>query len=252
MIIDRPQPGDIPALRRLWKQAFGDADAFLDSFFAVGFSPDRCRCLWENDALAAALYWFDCTWEEKPAAYLYAVATDEKYRGRGLCHALMEDTHSYLQGKGYAASVLVPGTRELFRLYEKIGYRTFGYVQEFICKAGDDPVQLEKLTAEEYNRLRKKRLPQGAILQEGVMLDFLHTQAEFYAGEIFLLAAAKGENTLVVQEFLGDTSAVPGILAALGVPKGHFRTPGNEKPFAMFYSLSDHTFAPTYFGIALD
>lgn len=252
MIIDRPQPGDIPALRRLWQQAFGDTEAFLDSFFTVGFSPDRCRCLWKDENLAAALYWFDCSWEEKPAAYLYAVATDEKYRGRGLCRALMEDTHKHLQSRGYAASVLVPGTKELFRLYEKMGYATFGYVQEFTCEAGNNPVQLEKLTAQEYAQCRRKLLPQGAVLQEGAMLELLYTQAEFYAGENFLLAAAVAKDTLVAQEYLGDTAAAPGILKTLGIKKGRFRAPGRKKPFAMYFSLSEGEVTPTYFGIALD
>ena len=60
MIIDAPRKEDIPRLRQLWQQAFGDTDAFLDGFFNTGFSPDRCRCLQADGVLAAALYWFDC------------------------------------------------------------------------------------------------------------------------------------------------------------------------------------------------
>lgn len=252
MIIDRPQPGDVPMLRRLWQQAFGDTDDFLDSFFAVGFSPDRCRCLWLDGSLAAALYWFDCSWEGKPVAYLYAVATDEKYRGRGLCRALLEDTHRHLEEQGYAASVLVPGSKELFGLYEKLGYQNFGAVREFSCEAGNSPLPLQKLTAAEYARQRRKLLPAGAILQEGTLLAFLDTQAEFYAGETFLLAATVTQGMLTAQEFLGEAEAAPGILAALGISKGHFRTPGNEKSFAMFCPLQKHAKTPAYFGIALD
>ena len=81
MIIDYPAENAIPQLRGLWKEAFGDEDAFLDAFFATGFSPDRCRCVTVDGQLAAALYWFDCSWEEKPLAYLYAVATGKAYRG---------------------------------------------------------------------------------------------------------------------------------------------------------------------------
>ena len=252
MIIDRPQSEEIPALRRLWQQAFGDTDAFLDSFFAVGFSPDRCRCLWEDDRLAAALYWFDCSWEGKPIAYLYAVATDEACRGRGFCRALMENTHSHLLEQGYAAAVLVPGTKDLFRLYEKMGYATFGYVREFTCAAGCAPAQLEKLTVEDYAQRRRKLLPAGAILQEGATLDFLHTQAEFYAGENLLLAGSVDGELLIAQEFLGDAAAAPGILKALGIKEGRFRNPGNEMPFAMYYPLQNHVKSPEYFGIALD
>ena len=113
MIIDKPTSKEIPALRQLWKQAFGDTDAFLDSFFAHGFAFDRCRCVRIDGVLVAALYWFDCRWQGKKVAYLYAVATDMAFRGKRLCRMLMEDTHSHLQEAGYAGAALVPGSREL-------------------------------------------------------------------------------------------------------------------------------------------
>ena len=57
MIIDNPT--NTEPLRRLWKQAFGDTDSFLNSFFTFGFSPDRCRQITVDGNVAAALYWFD-------------------------------------------------------------------------------------------------------------------------------------------------------------------------------------------------
>ena len=35
--------GDVPALRELWKEAFGDGDRFLDQFFEGPFAPERSR-----------------------------------------------------------------------------------------------------------------------------------------------------------------------------------------------------------------
>ncbi len=35
--------GDVPALRELWKEAFGDRDRFLDQFFEGPFAPERSR-----------------------------------------------------------------------------------------------------------------------------------------------------------------------------------------------------------------
>ena len=102
MTIDCPTPDQIPALRRLWQQAFGDTDRFLDGFFQTGFAPERCRCLWEADNLAAALYWFDTEYGVNRFAYLCAVATDSAYRGQGFCHRLMADTHAHLARLGYA------------------------------------------------------------------------------------------------------------------------------------------------------
>jgi len=100
MIIDKPTPSQLPALRALWKQAFGDPDDFLDCFYRVAFSPERCRCVIKGGSLAAVLYWFDCGWEGKRLAYLYAVATDTAFRGQGLCRELFANTPD-AKSRGY-------------------------------------------------------------------------------------------------------------------------------------------------------
>ena len=110
MTIDAPRQEQIGQLRLLWKEAFGDTDAFLDSFFAIAFACDRCRCVTEDSRVTAALYWFDCSCGGKKMAYLYAVATAKDRRGSGLCRALLEDTHAHLKKKGYAEYVTNAGT----------------------------------------------------------------------------------------------------------------------------------------------
>jgi predicted acetyltransferase len=117
MIIKHPENKDIPGLRRLWQQAFGDTDSLLDKFFRVGFGFDRCLCIRDGAQIVAALYWFDCSWGKKKVAYIYAVATDEGYRGQGLCRRLMDDAHRQLREQGYCGAALVPGEEDLIRLY---------------------------------------------------------------------------------------------------------------------------------------
>ena len=251
MIIDTPRPCHIPALRGLWKQAFGDTDEFLDDFFGVAFSPNRCRCIFMGDRIAAVLYWFDCSWEDKPIAYLYAVATDTAFRGQGLCRMLMENTHSHLRQLGYQGCILVPGSRELFEMYEKLGYSACSYVREFDCAAGS-PIPLRQLSAEEYAALRRQYLSDGGVVQEQETLRLLRAQASFYAGENCLLVCAVSEGKLSVSELLGDPNTAPGILAALGFSEGKFRTPGKEKPFAMYHAFTDNQAMPSYFGLAMD
>lgn len=242
---------DIEALKRLWQQAFGDPAEFVDAFFRTGFSPNRCRLIRKNDRVAAMLYWLDCECRGERLAYLYGVATEKSFRGQGLCHALMEDTHSYLAEKGYAGAVLVPGNEELFRLYEGMGYRPFGGIQALSCIAAETPCALRPIEKEEYALLRRRFLPDGGVVQEGETLSFLQTQVKFYAGEDFVLAAAVEEDRLFAPELLGNTAAAPQILNALQVTEGRFRAPGAEKPFAMYRGFTQAE-PPAYFGLALD
>ena len=122
MKIDYPTQEQTEELRSLWQEAFGDEDAFLDLFYTHGFSPDRCRCVTVGGQLAGALYWFDCSFQGRPIAYLYGVATAKAFRGKGICSALMENTHNHLNYLGYGGIVLVPAEEGLFRMYENLGY----------------------------------------------------------------------------------------------------------------------------------
>lgn len=250
MNIKAPDAGQISGLRRLWQEAFGDTDAFLDGFFDAAWSQSRSRCVILDGEVAAALYWFDCQCRGKKIAYLYAVATDRKHRGKGLCRALMGDTHAYLRENGYSGAVLVPA-EGLFAMYESMGYRVCGSVQEFSCKKAEMPVSLRQIGAEEYARLRKGYLSEGGVVQEGENLAFLSTFAQFYAGEDFLLCGTVQNAAFYCQELLGNIRSAPAILKALGCAEGNFRAPGSEKPFAMYLPFDD-ALPPTYFGLAFD
>ncbi len=241
MNLNHPVPAQIPQLRQLWKEAFGDTDAFLDHFYTKAFSPDRCLCATIGGEVAAMAYWFHCG----EYAYIYAVATAKKHRGQGISHALMAKIHEILTGRGYAGCILVPGEESLRRFYGGMGYENCGGVQEFDAQAGA-PLPLRKLDLAEYAALRKQYLPEGGVVQEGVNLDFLASWASFYEGEKALVAAIWEEGKLLVLELLGDVLQAPGVVAALGADTGWFRAPG-ATPFAMHRPLNQQT-VPKYFG----
>ena len=253
MTIDRPTAAQLPQLRQLWQEAFGDTDAFLDAFFAAAMHPDRCRCVTRDGAVVAALYWFDCLYEGRKLAYLYAVATAKAYRGKGLCHALMADTHALLEMQGYAGAILVPQSEPLRGFYETMGYACCVQLRRFDCEAVNEPCRVRCIDQQEYARLRRELLPQRAVVQEQETLDFLQTYAKFYAGPGFLLAAAVDGDTLQGIELLGDAAVAPAIVGAMGCARGTFRAPGEGMPFAMYLPLGDRELPPpAYFGLALD
>lgn len=237
-------------LRGLWKEAFGDTDAFLDLFFSTAYAPRRCRSILRSGKPAAALYWLDCSWQGEKVAYLYAVATAKAFRGQGLCRQLMEQTLSDLQQQGYAGAVLVPGSDALREMYAKLGFSPLCSRDAFEALPGA-PIPLQTLTAAQYGLARRDFLPEGSILQEEESLAFLAGQAQFYRGEDFLLVALREGDALICPELLGNRNAAAGITAALGCRKGTFYTPGGQLPFAMWYGLKNCG-KPCYFGLAFD
>lgn len=251
MVIEHPGNGDIPELFRLWQLAFGDDGAFISSFFAAGFSPERCRCIREADRIGAVLYWFDVYLGEEKYAYLYAVATHPDFRGRGLCRALMADTHALLARRGYAGALLVPQQEGLRKMYASFGYEDRCAVAEFSCGAGEGSAALRAVSPAEYAALRRSFLPEGGIVQEGENLCYLSTYARYCAGEDFLLAYVLEDEKLLGIELLGNPEAAPGIVKAFGCREGSFRTPGNTRPFAMGIFFGKNK-KPSYFGLAFD
>lgn len=241
MNLDHPTLAQIPQLRQLWKEAFGDTDTFLDHFYTKAFSPDRCLCATMEGEVAAMAYWFDC----EEYAYIYAVATAKQHRGKGISHTLMARIHEILTERGYAGCILVPGEESLRTFYRGMGYENCGGVREFDAAAGQ-PLPLRKLEKEAYAALRRQYLPQGGVRQEGVNLDFLSSWAEFYEAPNALIAAVWEEGKLMVLDLLGDTAQAPGIVAALGADTGWFRSPG-EAPFAMHRPLKTNI-PPKYFA----
>lgn len=249
MAIDYPERTE--PLKELWQLAFGDSEAFVNRFFADAYSPRRCRCAWEDGRLAGALYWFDAEFAGQKFAYLYAVATHPNFRRRGVCRALMADTLDCLTARGYDGALLLPQDGALREMYARMGFRDCCRVSEFACDAGE-AAALRRVSKAEFARLRRVYLPPEGVLQEGASLSYLESYARFYAGEDFLLTAAPEKDSLTGMELLGNAAAAPGILGALGFPRGRFRTPGKDVPGAMFCPLKREAKAPGYFGLVFD
>ena len=253
MTIEKPTAAQVTGLRLLWKEAFGDEDAFLDDFFGAGFAPERCRCITIEEEVAAALYWFPCLHQEKPVAYIYGVATAKAHRGKGLCHTLMADTHRILKEQGYEGVVLVPQKEDLEALYGSMGYSFCSQIREFVCGPQISDLQLSRIHVSEYAKMRRRLLPEGGILQEDANLDFLATQARFYAGHGFAMAARVEKDTLHCIELLGNATVAPALVALMGCAEGKFRVPGPGRNFAMYRPLQGSALTPpTYFGLAFD
>ncbi len=252
MIIKFPESNQIPALRDLWKEAFGDTDSFLDAFFTAAFSPERCRCVIDNGEVLAALYWFDCSLKKEKIAYIYAVATRKFHRGKGLCAMLMKDTHAHLKSLGFAGAVLVPSSEPLFGFYEKLGYKTCCFKDSFCASSGRERCKIREIDADEFVKIRRRFLTKGGIIQQNENTAFLKTMASFYVGEDFLLTARRKKDTLFAVEFLGNREAAGGILTALDCKKGTFKTNGEGKPFGMFLPFKENTPVPNYLGFAFD
>ena len=248
---------DLPALRELWKEAFGDGDSFLDQFFSVAFAPEHSRVAVVDGAVGAALYWFSASCGEQRLAYFYGVATAARLQGRGLCRGLMADTRALLEADGCGGILLVPGSAPLFRFYGRLGYTPCCPQGRMRVRAAGPALPLKPVSPRRYGELRQGLLPPGGVRQEGVSLGFQASLARLYAGKDLLLTAARQEDGAIqALELLcrDPIAAAPRILKALRAEEGVFRVPyAKGRPFAMFLPLASWQGPPpAYFGLAFD
>ena len=249
MIIDNPSSCDIPALRRIWQQAFGDTDVFLDDFFETGFAYDRCWCVFQEHEPVAAVYLFECLWQEQKVAYLYALAVEQSHQKQGLSRLLLADVHTKLRQAGFLGAIMEPATEGLRQYYQRLGYRSFGgrKVEEFTASQKAEPVtELAELA---YAMARKKLLPAGGIVQEGAFVSLLQRQAVCYGGDGFVAAVSK--EAPVVLEFLGDWNKIPGFLKTLRLDRAKVRMPGGLAT-AVYLDFFGGEEMPSYFGLPMD
>lgn len=256
MITKYAKEADVPSLRRLWKQAFGDTDQLLDSFFSIAFSTDRCLCGWEDGQLVSVVYWFDSQWKDKLIAYGYAVATDERYRGRGFCHKLLESLRQRLKKRGYYGILLIPENEKLMGFYQSMGYVPCCRMEHFLVPgAGELDPGIQKITWEQYAWYRPQLLPEDSVTPGDEVYRYLDSYLDFYRADagIFCGTVVDTPNgkQLQLQEFLGEPKGVFTITKGMGCASCKLRLKGGY-PYGVFRSLTKEKAMPMYFGLPMD
>lgn len=279
---------DVPVLRRLWKLAFGDSDAYLDNFFLRYYRPERVFVLEEEGEVLSMSAWFDTrlALPDGPsfrAAYLYAVATHPDQRGRGLAAKLMADLGRTLSGMGVQLLTTVPAEPSLHDFFARNDFSEYFTHSEFLLLPKQEVqalpgVSLRPASPEEYGRVREEllaKLPHIAYSRDA--LDYQAGCCALSGGGLYigdtaqgpvcLCAEGMGEGQMVAKELLGaaDVAQAGCLLFALNARViWRLRTPeapacpGSEREFGMLRWLGSAPYSPSlpgktgYLGLAFD
>ena len=181
-------PGNFPALTALWGEAFGDSPDAVARFFEA-FPRCRSYVADEDGRIVSMVHALPQVLSpDVPAAYIYAVATAQSHRGRGLCRELIAFAEKDLKQQGFACTVLTPGEERLFRFYEQLGYRT-AFTRNRTAFSGGTSISIE-----EYAHLREQVL---TVPHMGYDLPTLEYAADVYGLTFYRTAtgiAAAGEH----------------------------------------------------------
>ena len=158
------RPGDVSGLKALWARVFGDPPELIDGFFRL--LPEAGSCfVCEADGAVAAMSFIltGLKTQGSKLGYIYAVATNPKYRGRGLGAAVVRACVSYGQARGCASVCLRPAEASLFKWYADVMDALPAVYCADETAALSDVITAPVLTCEaispaDYNALREKWL----------------------------------------------------------------------------------------------
>ena len=118
--IVRAAQKDMPQVKGLWWEIFGDDEKFIDRFYKAFPIKENALVAKDGEKVIGMVNALDCklAYENEifSGKYIYALAVDTRYRGRGIARELLEAAE---QG---CFVLLVTETPDLFDMYAHLGY----------------------------------------------------------------------------------------------------------------------------------
>ncbi len=133
------KPDDYEELKKLWALCFDDERDVIDNFFDKTVTHENVVATFEGDRAVNAMYLLESEIKIKNAKYnalyIYAVCTRPSYRGKGIMREAFSFLESLVSSRNINYIFLVPASDSLFKMYEKLGFKTgFTYNEEVFYK----------------------------------------------------------------------------------------------------------------------
>ena len=119
---------DISNLKLLWKQAFNDEDEYINEYFECLTDKNAINEKWLHEAViihksgtvlqAMGSFYDAVTAQNEKVKYVYGLATDIKFRRKGLCKRMLIFAKKYFG----CPLVLKPQDKSVASMYEKMGF----------------------------------------------------------------------------------------------------------------------------------
>ena len=149
---------DLPSLKTLWSDVFGESAEAVDLFFKRNLSCLHSYIAGYNGQPVAAVHLIDGTVNGKKAHYLCGAATKPEWRRRGIMSRLIEYALDDAKSRGDVYSLLYPANEGLYGFYSKLGY-------EPRCKAAARCFSRKELEACDFSGVISEEKPDFEALQ---------------------------------------------------------------------------------------
>ncbi|MDD3368301.1 MAG: GNAT family N-acetyltransferase [Lachnospiraceae bacterium] len=203
---------DIDGLVSVWKQVFGDEEAYIRGFLQNISISEQVLCYEDplSEGVVAMLYLLPCDIVEQTneirnqhAGYLYALATLEEYRGAGIMGEMIRIAIHDGEKKGMKTFFLIPAEENLFQYYDRFDFAEHLYPQTAVSvyseKTELSNLQLRACTAEDLCCLLKRN--DWNITNRNVIFE--KALEEFYVADFLQMEQAFAYECLADGESIG-------------------------------------------------
>ncbi len=207
---------DIPALKKLWKDCFGDEERYIDDFFAAMYREADVLAE-EGETLRGASFFLpgkiyqNGAWRD--IRYVYALATDARYRGRGIAGGLLR----YAKGHYGAPLIAEPADAGLADgFYAPLSFVKSFYLSEYCVdvpqyslRAAQIAQKILPADAEAYCRIRNERLLcEGYVAWPSAHVAFAVAEHEKNGGGALRISDGDGMREDALLYYLDQKTAV--------------------------------------------
>lgn len=130
--MSKPSVKDIPRLKEIWKEVFGDSDSYINLYFREKFNPEKTFVFRSKETITSALYYSDVSLSDNnstvKAAYICGISTISTERGKGQASLLINECINELKENNYDIAFLIPASPSLFKFYKKFGFEILSYI----------------------------------------------------------------------------------------------------------------------------
>ncbi len=233
--------------KKLYIEAFKDDLEFTELLFDTLFD-SSCRYLLEGERVVSMLFAVDVALNGNKGKYVYAVATDEKMRGKGYMRILFDKiTDEFI--KDYDFLCLRPMNDGLFSFYEKLCFeRKFkkSKIIKSVSKNNPELVLVEDINS--IKKIRKTLLKENYVEYSDDFYKLILSYCNAYCDDIAspTVFAVSEKISQKVKEVLGNYNNLPENFS-----NKELLINGDEFDFAMIKPLKNKKFEG-YLGYALD
>lgn len=145
---------DIEAAKVLWKQAFGDSDAFINTYFRDKVLPGNSLGLFDRGLISVVhMIPYSIRVQGRPlqSAFIAGAATDKNRRGEGHMRTMLLESLKVMKWRGILLTHLYPFKHNF---YENFGWATYSHVHKKTIKKASSQTDLEVIETRDLKMLQ--------------------------------------------------------------------------------------------------